>query len=221
MLFHGTTHKFEKFDLSSGNPMNHVGIGVYLTDSLWDCEKHYTDSSGPDLKNRIENLADSLLDNDPSLGWFEAHTQAKKALVGPARRVLTCEIKPEAKLLTLGKHYVEMYNYGTMPDDELELTKFAANLHDILAGCGYSSSDIISDGEMTTAEILKALSKLLCDNDVWYGEIFKEVVIAAGYDGIEYEDASQWFKMVEHYTKHFVVYKPELVSIISVEELDE
>jgi hypothetical protein len=114
-----------------------------------------------------------------------------------------------------------MYNYGTMPDDEIELSKFGANLNDILAGCGYSSSDIISDGEMTTAEILKALSKLLCDNDVWYGEIFKEVVIAAGYDGIEYEDASQWFRMVERYTKHFVVYKPELVSIISVEELGE
>jgi len=221
MLFHGTTHKFEKFDLSRGNELNHVGIGVYLTDSLWDCENHYTDSRGPDLRNMIENLADSLLDNDPSLGWFEAHAQAKKTLVGPVRRVLTCEIKPEAKLLPLGKHYVEMYNYGNNPDDEIEFSRFGANLHDILAGCGYSSSDIISDGEMTTAEILKALSKLLRDDDVWYGEIFKDVVLAAGYDGIEYEDARDWFRMVERYTKHFVVYKPELVSIISVEELDE
>lgn len=217
MLYHGTTHEFSKFSLSRCNVNNHIGVGVYLTDSLEDCHRHYTSEIGPDLNNRICYRQDEILSDDADLTSEEALEIARSELVGPVRRVLTCEIKPGAKLLPLGRHYLELRSYSD--EDEMSLTERGIALERVLLDRDIEQGDYFCDCEISTAEILR----ILCinrDNDEWAGDIFRDFVLAAGYDGIEYDDARDWFSMVERGTRHFVLYKPELVDIVEIDELE-
>lgn len=55
--YHGTTHDFDRFNLSKGNPENRLGKYPHFTSSPEDASANYA-GIGPDLASRIENLAD-------------------------------------------------------------------------------------------------------------------------------------------------------------------
>lgn len=61
--YHGTTHDFEAFGPHFLNPESHFGAGYYFSTSAEDVEQHYA-GVGPDLKNRIDSLAERIFSND-------------------------------------------------------------------------------------------------------------------------------------------------------------
>lgn len=217
-LYHGTTHRFDKFDTSIGNSNNHVGIGIYLTSSERDALNNYA-CVGPDLRSRIaERQNDIYMENkDKDISYEAAREMACKELDGKNNRLLKCEIKPEAKLLTLGNHYLEMWECGPEEDDEPQYSDIANVLCEVAGDNGYDIA--IVEPEMTTFDIFRVMRCAWNGQDMPFGEVFKLFVIAAGYDGIEYEDAYDFFPgMVAPGTKHYVLYN-DVVEIKEVKEL--
>jgi len=52
LVYHGTTHDFDKFDEARTNVENHLGKGFYFSESTSDVERNYA-GVGPDLRSRI------------------------------------------------------------------------------------------------------------------------------------------------------------------------
>lgn len=62
VVYHGTTHSFDKFK-SSKNP-NFIYGGIYFTSSPEDADKHYTGNGG-DTKERVRKQMDKFLKMSP------------------------------------------------------------------------------------------------------------------------------------------------------------
>lgn len=214
-LFHGTTHDFNEFDINCVSKDNHVGQGIYLTESIDDAIINYA-CIGPDLKYRVLNLADEIFENSDEIIDYEiAEELAKKQLVGKSNYLLRCSIVENANLFVLGNNYVELWTIGKDDDSELEYTKIGQALIDTANNNDIDLNDILSDSEVKT----KNIHKLLNSSDTEYcGDVFREFVELAGFDGVEYEDAYIFFPhMVNKSTKHYVAYKPQIVVIESKE----
>ena len=103
--YHGTTHRFDRFDASKlGNPEGHFGGKVhYFSSSPWDAWHHYASPEGPDLRNRIcqmaERLAVDLEEAHPELDWKAitnmADAMARARLVGAGGTLLDCVLRFE------------------------------------------------------------------------------------------------------------------------------
>lgn len=57
--FHGTTHNFDKFSTTKGNPENYLGKNPHFTNSSKDASTNYA-GMGPDLTQRIELRAEEI-----------------------------------------------------------------------------------------------------------------------------------------------------------------
>jgi hypothetical protein len=223
--FHGTTHQFKKFDIDKANRESHLGAGVYLTSVVSDAEQNYA-GMGPDLTNRVEHLADQMV-NEADADWNTEYQKfkdiARQELVGNGRYILTCKISPKAKLFPLGNRYLELWNYNADDEDaEPEYTEFGQAILDIYNRYDLSTDDLFCDGCIRTGQLHKDLLEKYIDyDDTNAGELFKQIILDSGYDGVEYEDAYDFFpKMVDRGTKHYVLYKPEFVKISNKERLD-
>jgi len=220
--YHGTTQNVKRFS-SKRFREGHVGPAVYLTSIVDDAVNNYA-CVGPDLDNHIEQFIDDLMSSD----WGEHHTReeaiqiAYKKFIGPGNYLLTCEISPKAKLFKLGRNYVELWTYnGEDEDAEPEFTQIGKALDDLYNQFGLDKSEVFCDSEVRTFDILHDLAHKYEDYDeTSLGEVFKQFVLDAGFDGVEYEDAHDFFPfMVDSGTQHFAIYKPNLVKIVEKEEL--
>ena len=95
-VYHGSTHSFEKFDLSRATYDNHYGKGMYFTDSQEDVSKNYATPESPDLTNRVQLRAEEIVrkieeDEERCLAYGtpqyervmrKAKDQARKELMG-------------------------------------------------------------------------------------------------------------------------------------------
>ena len=219
-LFHGTTHNFSKFSLACGNEANHAGIGVSLTSCINDAQRHHA-GRGPDLRNRIGQLTGEIYNeyeygNQHHISWETCEQLAIDILDGKKKLLLRCEIQPEAKLFPLSmNHFLELYEF----DDEDNADYSEVGLAIALL-CEAFDMDYPDACEMTTDEIFKWIRNSY-NGEGWCGEIFRLFVELLGFDGVEYEDASNYFpNMVSKGTKHFVLYNPEIIVIKTKDRLD-
>lgn len=95
VVYHGTTHKFFTFNREKGSVEGHFGLGYYFTDSKIDAETNYL-TSGADLTNRIEYLAERLVgDSDSKLDREKAKKKAARMLAGKTEITLPVFLKLE------------------------------------------------------------------------------------------------------------------------------
>lgn len=102
--FHGTTHPFERFDASvRGHIEGQFGAVHYFTTSPDDAWDNYASKDGPDLRNRIACLAESIADDifaeeEDSDGCDvadKAQALAEARLVGEGSFLLDCVVRFE------------------------------------------------------------------------------------------------------------------------------
>ena len=86
VVYHGSTHTFDKFDPSKGDADGFYGKGLYFTDSKVDVNSNYATDQGRDLQSRIDNRADELLndvdDNNSALSRDAAYAKARQEIMG-------------------------------------------------------------------------------------------------------------------------------------------
>lgn len=103
---HGTTHEFNVFDVSRGNVENDMGRGIYLTNNEDDVTENYA-GEGPDLTNRIEQLAERLEQDEDEDGEpidsEKAREMAREQLVGGTPRVIKGRIRMQNPVILDGQ----------------------------------------------------------------------------------------------------------------------
>lgn len=138
-VYHGTTHDFNIFDSTRGNPENFLGRMNYFSDSEADSQGNYL-SDGPDITNRIEKFKDQIVDDlegfdswddvkqeygfeDDNLKtlWEDqefdelAEGIAKEKLIGGNERVIEAYLKIENPV------YIDPRGDDTWIDNEVEI----------------------------------------------------------------------------------------------------
>lgn len=82
VVYHGTTHEFEQFDLKNSTSESYLGKGFYFTSGDEDVSLNYA-GVGPDLTQRIEREAERILqeaqDADPGLKYGSPEYKAALA----------------------------------------------------------------------------------------------------------------------------------------------
>lgn len=191
MLFHGTTHYFRKFNNKHGRGICHVGKGVYLTNKKEDALHNYASEKGPDIRQK-----------------YYAEEYDSEKYLGNKKYLLECAIRENLNFAILGKKWYDIYTYNEETED-FEYTQLGV----AITNCGY---DISLESEMTLEDIRKQIWN---DNSTWEdgnnpGSIFRDILIEAGFDGVIYEDAHDYFPgMVNKGTVHYVVYDARNVMI--------
>lgn len=125
IVYHGTTHEFESFDPGRANIENDWGKALYFTSDRRDVSINYA-GIGPDLKQRIELLAEKL-DMERAGGVQVALAgklhersvrEATERLAGSAARVIPCYLSLQNPVIVGGPHETMLdYEYGPTEDD--------------------------------------------------------------------------------------------------------
>ena len=116
--YHGTTHGFEEFNDGRGNIENDFGIGHYFTSSLDDVQSNYDDLDGPDLTNRIEQMAEQLADRGENVDYDEATRIATAELSGGENRVIPAYLSLQNPLILDNRHYFKETEFDIVFDEE-------------------------------------------------------------------------------------------------------
>jgi hypothetical protein len=234
LFYHGTTHDFQSFNADKTNPENFSGSGHYFTTDQNDAAVNYHER-GPDLNNRIQNLADVLTRDNQTLSVPEAVKQATKQLTGGNPHSVEAYLKMENPVV-LDKKGGTQFEY-TYDEDTGTEAGTAIDLHDSLLKEAHAlgidgpklweefTSELPNGLEGATAwDFHNALrhSDLPFDNNdprgrIMNGELFKRVMQDMGYDGvIQNHPAKDFPNMgISADAKHAVVWQPEQVKATS------
>lgn len=275
VVFHGTTHQFDVFDITKANIDNHFGKGFYFSSSGDDSDSNYG-RIGPDLQARIDNMTDylagRLLDGeydgivsqeeygrhaDDGSDWTDvARDVAESMLVGDSPRVEKCYLNIRNPFV-LGKsssatRFDIDYNVidGSDEDDpeydydnpvglgadlihqiQVQAEKYETDGGDpvdvfaLIEDLGLSPGESPGSDELVRKFFMSPHSMVYTVDDrgdMKYAssQFLNDIVRGMGFDGVIYEDASDWFPRmsgVSKGTRHYVVFDP--LQVKSVDNL--
>jgi hypothetical protein len=75
VLYHGTLKEFSIFDVSEASAESDMGAGIYLTSDPDDAGQNYANVNGPDVRNRIERLAEEMQEDPDLEELFDKHKE--------------------------------------------------------------------------------------------------------------------------------------------------
>lgn len=210
MLYHGTTKPFTRFNLKKSSKESHVGGGIYMTTCYDDARDNYTKLDGPDVKHKIRRIA-----------WNELPYSA----LGNYSYIVYCEVDDDAKLATISKkHFYTVYEYNEDDECEPQLTEFGKAIQQIDDSLARPFIMPFMEPEITLVDLIKIISEHFSyddDYNSYPGEVFKQIIIAAGYDGVIYENPGCFFSFMQGWNaQHYVVYNKDKVKIVEREKIE-
>jgi len=223
VVYHGTTHTFDQFDLNKAPIENAVGRGFYFSSDSYDAGNNYATPLGPDITERIANYADQLKDSEDEDGNPIDHDRAmelaREKFVGDHEgAVLPVYLKIEnpvylnknSRAYDKNTRFEIIENFdedGNETDDPegngIQLLESIDN-----ACANYNlDSDIVKeklyegliDGSLTAYDVMKTIGDTFSDvydeNTGEYagGQLISDIFQGMGYDGIIFENANQFF----------------------------
>lgn len=222
ILYHGSTHKFDKFSLKNAYKDCYYGPYLYLTTSSFDATDYYT-NDGYDLKNKIDGFADELFcDDDSEFETFEeAREHIKSQIMGDGTYLYECSI-PELNLFEVSSSsYEECYNEDSEEYEHVFLDYVDSFVEE------FEVNDIFKESviQYVMGEIN---SKHFATNYHYSGEeclsgseLVSEFIKYCGYDGIILKNIRSVFRGFDHDADHYTIFNPEHVDIISCVSLQE
>jgi hypothetical protein len=219
--YHGTTHDFDRFDLSKGDPEGYYGRGVYATNRQADATHNYASQDGPDLQVKIERLSEKIMADNPGTDNLDAALMAEKQLLGHAEgTVKKLKIKDKGVLHT-DKDEIDFYEPSTMQKLANAVHGAAARYNNMPGsefGDGLDADDLLREiyeqGDTRVRYIDNTMRNYLnereiTDGDSRYlsGEIVKDVYKRMGYTGVEMDAFQAFPGMVTPGTRHRTMFK--------------
>lgn len=231
IIYHGTTHKWFKYNTKRGNPENDMGIGFYASSDYYDVEKNYL-SEGADITSRISHYG-NFLTEQKKIEFEEAKELARKKLVGSEQRIIPVFLNLRNPIIISDKYSEStLFEFGRYNDelDEYEDTEAAVKmldaLQDVADEMDYSKGGRSVWDEMTsklefgdTYKALDVIDALKSDynlidylpyknHETQQNEFIRRVFEKMGFDGVIYNDAASKFKTMEipRDTKHYVAF---------------
>ena len=241
VVYHGSTKKFEIFDINKSSKESNLGSGFYFTNNIDDLTSNY-EGGGVDFDNRIDRIAEQI-EQEEGVSWEEAKEKAYNQEFEGEFRYATY-LKLEKPFIIGGTNetvltYEAKYNEET---DEYEeptgsLIDFAYRFDNELADLGiddYTFSSTLFEramnngGYITATEIDELLSG---DEQLGYmlidyaeesvGQLLSDVV-GYEYDGFidntvdkkfgSHRVASQKMEGVDESTTHYIAFEPNQIK---------
>lgn len=245
---HGTTHKFTIFNYDFANKENSFGVGHYFTSNYEDALDNYSSEEGPDLKQRIQLLAERM-EYDPEyedMSDDERLQIATQKLSGGDNIVISAALRMDNPVIfgeDVDGDFVETYfdyeeNYDEEYDEYEEpeglLIDFIEALNAELSNSDYYGTDSvalweISDGEGLYANELreKVIGKIgeVTDRDGnWISHnVFRNALVRMGFDGIIDNEPSLRFSNMglARDTKHYIVFNSNQIKLTDAVTYDD
>ena len=227
MLYHGTTWKFDSFDIRKSKELNFIGDGIYLTTSEEDAHINYA-CVGPDLKNRIDLFVDDIDifgcddcdDCDPRTKE-EIIYQAAHEMIGEHSLVLECELTEEAKVLVIDYNkpvYFDLYDSIFDGEDFLyERSELFYKIICILESLGVNYDESDFEAEITALDLYNYCKDFFgheCSQN-----LFSEIVCALGYDAVRFVNIGKFIYMYKKQNHdHIIVFNKDCVRIVEVHD---
>ena len=209
VVYHGSTKRFEIFDINKANYESDLGSGFYFTNNESDVYANY-EGGGPDFENRIDRIAERIQDED-DIDWESAKAKAYEQEY-EADVKYPVYLKLETPFVLGGDNetvltFEEPYNEETDEYGEPEgtLLELAYRLDDLLADIGIDykiSSELFTraidnGGEISASEIYTILKEdenllELLDYESSPGELLSDA-ISEEYDGFIDNTVNQKF----------------------------
>lgn len=237
---HGTTHKFTIFNYDFANKENSFGVGHYFTSDYDDAVDNYSTNEGPDLKSRIQLLAERM-EFDPE---YEDMTDeerldiATQKLSGGENVVISAALRmdnpavfgedADGDIRETYFDYSESYDEETEEYDEPEglLIDFVDALNTELSSGDYWGTESVElwelteDGGIYANELRDKVINLLSDTQDNDGNmvshnIFRNALVRMGFDGIIDNEPSIRFSNMglSRYTKHYIVFDSNQIKL--------
>lgn len=234
VLYHGTTQSFDVFDMKRAIPDADLGKGFYFTNNIVDVNRNYGNIQGPDLRNKIERIAER---NDK---YGESDKSDKKIIAEIEKNLAPNEGNVMPVYLSL-QNPVDLGEKGTFIepaytyDEELDeyITDEESIAVKILDAIGFA--DNIEFGELQ--KIQSAVGELMMDgiyakdlidgmkkiDEIAYmeddngelvgNEFISDLFAEAGFDGFIVPDANKRFNMdMVEGTTHYIVFNPTQIK---------
>jgi broad specificity phosphatase PhoE len=227
VIYHGTTHNFDRFANVRGNPENSLGIGHYFTTDENDASGNYGTTTSSDLNSRLEWRVDQLIGED--MPEAAARKQARRELVGRTEKVIPAYLKLENPVVLDpkgGTHF--NYDYDESTGQE---SGTSVDLYNELMRLGaehkFDAQSVWNDITENGADDLKAYDiwKEIKDSDAMLdatdengnqlsSEIARQLFENLGYDGIELANPADEYQgmRLDPDTKHYVAFNSEQVK---------
>lgn len=236
-VYHGTTHDFTVFNKDRANVENDFGQGYYFSNTHADVDANYR-TDGPDLTNRIEQLAEKLQGdaemNGEEMTYDEARKLAKEQLHGGNERIIAGYLRFENPAIIGGKG--ETYLHSEYNEDTGELSGSLNDFLEAFRRVAWKFEDVdvdkvvedtaeqIYDGASLRdiVDVMKKSEGLSYATDengaLASGEIIRETIERAGFDGIIDRTVNKRFGSESRHrpmagmhpdTVHFIAFHPE------------
>ena len=237
---HGTTHKFTIFNYDYANKENSFGVGHYFTSDYDDAQDNYSSEEGPDLKQRIQLLAERM-EYDPEyedMSDEERLRIATQKLSGGENIIISAALRmdnpvvfgedADGEIQETYFDFTESYDEETDEYGEPEgtLIDFVNALNDELSSGDYWGTESVdlwdiseSDGIYANELRDKVISLLsdTQDNDGNFAShnIFRNALVRMGFDGIIDNEPSIRFSNMglSRYTKHYIVFDSNQIKL--------
>lgn len=230
-VVHGTTHMFTVFTKDRSNIGNDFGKGHYFSNTPDDVAANYA-GEGPDLTNRIEQLAEQLESNE-DMSPEEARAAAKKRLKGSEDgRVIKAYVRLENPAKLGGKDETRLNTEFSDEDAEptgsgpdfLKGLEYAARQFDDVDGQQLVSDVLDNVGGMLEGqplrEVLEAAKEFIFATDPETGdsagnELLRSALEHSGYDGIIDRTVNEKFGTKRKYGKGMNGVYPDTYHVIA------
>lgn len=222
MLYHGTTWKFDSFDIRKSKELNFIGDGIYLTTSEEDAHINYA-CVGPDLKSRIDSFVEDIdiFDHDDCEPKTKEEIiyQAAHEMIGEHSLVLECELTEEAKVLVIDYNKPVFFDlYDSVFDGE-DFTYEPSEVYNQIIGVfeqlGVDYHDF--EAEITALDLYNYCEKFFgneCSQN-----LFSEIVCALGYDAVRFVNIGKFIYMYKNQNHdHIIVFNKDCVRIVEVHD---
>lgn len=227
LVYHGTTHTFDTFQEHRGNPENFFGVGHYFTTSEADATDNYM-RHGPDLRNRIGQRVDEIMNDSPenAISEEEAQLQARNELVGDTDKTIPAYINlknPAVFDRKGGTTFDINFDEETGQESGNGIDLYHA-IMDQAEHFGIDGQEVWNLATQNSAEItaqdfsnaVRTLRGYPEDQKgrLVPGEYIKRVMQSLGYDGIIQKDVARQFPNmnIDEGTQHVIAFKPEQVK---------
>ena len=164
-VMHGTTHEFEEFKVVNPNEDDYYGPGFYFTDCPIDVSENYASLSGPDLRLKIELLAERMLDAElNSVGNLSREEEDE----------LSDAVTKKAEEMSVGKHQGTVYiTYLKMENPVIISQKGGTWLGGDSGFLNEEDEDEWVDGPEAT-KLYEAVTEVLGEPEDWLSDFFLE-----------------------------------------------
>jgi hypothetical protein len=237
---HGTTNaNVTQFDRSKANIESDFGAGFYASNTPEDVAGNYANEAGPDLTNRVEQLAERIEQDEEFDGDHgEALRQARARLSDSAPNTMKVYIR-FSNPAVLGGRNQTYFDYNEEYNEELDeygeptgkLVDFVNALDEVGGDIEVSAQDL----EATKAKIFEAaqgeglkfdelisivkenmLDAMSLDDGAFASsEVLRQALEIMGFDGVIDQTVSKKFKNMEGMnpdTTHFIAFRPEQIK---------